>query len=189
MRTTLWMSGLVVVLASVAHSALLVATQAQQQPTALVSTSEDSLKRFLQNYLRKPVSGDDETARYSPAFVDLNGDGTQEVIVYVSGRRWCGTGGCVTLILSEQDSSYSVVTRITITRPPVRVLQDASKGWRSIAVWVQGGGIQPGYEAELRFNGKTYPSNPSVPPARRLPGKVAGEIVVPSSQKGMPLYP
>ena len=42
----------------------------------------------------------------------------------------------------------------------------------------QGGGIQPGYEAELRFDGKTYPANPSVPPARPLKGKPEGEMLI-----------
>jgi hypothetical protein len=170
------------------HSALPVAAHAEQQPAAQPS-KEDSLKRFLQNYLRMPVSSAGETTRYFPAFVDLNGDGIQELIVYVTGERWCGSGGCTTLILAAKDSSYRVVTRVTITRPPIRVLKDASNGWRSIAVWVVGGSSEPGYEAELRFDGRTYPSNPSVPPARRLTGRVAGETVVSSSQDGTPLYP
>jgi hypothetical protein len=44
---------------------------------------------------------------------------------------------------------------------------------------VQGGGIQPGYEAKLSFNGKTYPKNPSVPPAQRLTQQAVGKVVVP----------
>jgi hypothetical protein len=179
----------IVALACIAHSALPVATQAQKQPTARSSTPEDSLRRFLQNYLRMPVSGDDKTTRYFPAFVDLNGDGRQEVIVYVTGRSWCGTGGCVTLILARRDSSYRVVTRVTITRPPIRVLKDTSNGWRTISVWRVGGSPEPGYEAELRFDGRTYPSNPSVPPARQLTRKVTGKIVVPESEEGKLLYP
>jgi hypothetical protein len=45
-------------------------------------------------------------------------------------------------------------------------------------VWVQGGGIQPGYEAELRFDGNAYPSNPSVIPARPLVNRPHGQIVI-----------
>jgi hypothetical protein len=54
---------------------------------------------------------------------------------------------------------------------------------------VGGGGILPGYVAELRFDGKTYPSNPSIPPARRTDGKKTGEVVVPSVDVTVPLYP
>jgi hypothetical protein len=77
----------------------------------------------------------------------------------------------------------------TITQPPIRVLTKASNGWRNIGVWVRGGGIQPGYEAELRFDGKTYPTNPSTPPVRRSPVKVAGQVVIPSSPAWKALYP
>jgi hypothetical protein len=67
---------------------------------------------------------------------------------------------------------------MTITNPPIRVLDQKLNGWHSLGVWVQGGGIQPGYEAELRFNGKSYPKNPSVPPARRADKNLAGEVVI-----------
>ncbi len=156
-----------------------------QKPTAAPSSSaKTSLKRFLQNYL-----GDEgKTAQYSAVFVDLNGDGTQEVIIFVSGRHWCGSGGCLTLILAPNDSSYRVVTRITITRPPIRVLTTKSNGWRNISVWVGGGGIVPGYEAELPFDGKTYPSNPSMPSARQMITK-KGKIVIPESSESETLFP
>lgn len=170
------------------HAALPAATQAQQQPVHTPSsTSEDSLRRFLQGYLRRPLDSDD-TTRYFAALVDLNDDGTDEAIVYITGPRWCGTGGCPTLILAQVGSTYRVVTKTTITQPPIRVLTKASNGWRNIGVWVRGGGIQPGFEAELRFDGKTYPTNPSTPPARRLPIKVAGQVVIPSSPAWKALY-
>jgi hypothetical protein len=157
----------------------------QHQPN---SKQEDSLKLFLQDYLADSRSDERESTRYFPAFVDLKDGGTQEVIVYVTGRSWCGSGGCRTLVLAPKGSSYEVVTHATITRPPIRVLTTKSNGWHDISVWVQGGGIQPGYEAELPFDGKTYPSNPSVPPARRIVQEIAGEVVIPLTGKGIPLY-
>jgi hypothetical protein len=57
-----------------------------------------------------------------------------------------------------------------------------------IGVWVQGGGIQPGYEAVLRFNAHEYPKNPSVPPARRPRGYVKADIVIPVNAKGTAFY-
>ncbi len=163
--------------------------QAQRQPKAASSEEEASLKSFLQNYAGSLPSDHDETTKHLAAFVDLNGDGTNEAIVYVTGRTWCGTGGCFMLILARAGTSWRVVTETTITRTPIRVLTTASNGWRNITVWVQGGGIQPGYEAELRFDGKTYPSNPSVPPARPLTRKMPGRVVLSSSQDGTPLWP
>ena len=177
----------------VAWHALLVAfclAQAQQ-PSAIAfsSSTHESLKTFLQNYLTGPSLGEDKSTRFFAAFADLDGNGAREAIVYITGDGWCGSGGCNTLILEPHGNSWKVVTKITITRPPIRVLDAKSHGWHNIGVWVQGSGIQPGYEAELRYDGKTYPRNPSVPPARRLAGKVPEKVVVPSSQEGEPLYP
>jgi hypothetical protein len=150
---------------------------------------EDSLKRFLQDYVGS--SANDKTTQYFSAFVDLKGDGTHEVIVYLSGDGWCGSGGCTMLVLAPKDFSYKVLTNIPITRPPIRVLATKSNGWHDLAVRVQGGGIARAYEAKLSFNGKTYPTNPSVPPAQRLPKNEAGEVVVPVTaltEGGKPLY-
>jgi hypothetical protein len=158
--------------------------QPKHQPT---SRAEAYLKRFLRDYVGNPGSGDDKTTRYFSAFVDLKDDGTREVVVYLASDGWCGSGGCTTLILAPKDSSYKVITKITITQPPIRVLTSRSNGWHDIGVWVQGGGIQPGYEADLPFDGKSYPRNPSTPPARRLIGKVPGEVVVPVEVEGTPL--
>lgn len=148
------------------------------------SAVEESLKRFLQTVVH------DKTTRYASTFQDLNGDGIPEGIVYLTGSNWCGSGGCTTLVLTRTASSWRIVTKITITQPPIRILRNTSHGWRSIAVWVQGGGIQPGYEAELRFDGKSYPRNPSTPPARRMEGKPPGEVGISTAQvrDAMPLY-
>lgn len=153
-----------------------------QGPDATSPEAEESLKRFLQTL------DNDKTTRYIAAFRDLNGDGKSEAIVYLLGRNWCGSGGCNTLILAPDGSSWRIVSNIRITRPPIRLLTRTSHGWHSLGIWVQGGGIQPGYEAELRFDGKSYPKNPSVPPARRLTGHLEGEVIIPSVQDGKPLY-
>jgi hypothetical protein len=163
--------------------------QVGRGPTAPDAVPEDPLRVFLRSYLRTFPFGDDPTTRYSAAVVDLSGSGKNQAIVYVTGRAWCGTGGCVALILTRSAASYRVVTKLTVTWPPIRVLRSASRGWRSIAVRVAGGGIRPGYEAELRFDGATYPSNPSAPPARRLSGNAPGDVALSGSEEGTLLYP
>jgi hypothetical protein len=186
--------------ASMACLAFLVAAcpaQAQQKPAGSPSTAQDSLKTFLRGYLRTFPGGDDPTTRYSAAFVDLNGDGKPEVIVHVSGRDWCGTGGCTTFILARKDASYRVIGWIPATRTPIRVLASTSHGWRNISAWVRGDAVVQDdtviphrvYEAELRFDGTRYhwrPDDPFNPP---LVGKVAGEVVISGSDAGTLLYP
>jgi len=164
-------------------------SQENRQQRAPSLRSGAPLKQFLQKYLKAPLLHPDKSTRYIDVLVDLNGDGVPEVIVYLTGQSWCGSGGCVLLVLSGRDADYRVVTRLTIARSPIRVLTTSAKGWNDISVWVQGGGIKPGYEALLRFDGQTYPTNPSVPPAQRIIAEVPGKIVLRSSQGSVPLYP
>jgi len=161
---------------------------AQETPRGK-NSGNDSLKLFLQQVHGPAIDDEDKTSEYSVALVDLDGDGIKEAIVHVVGPHRCGTGGCNTLILRRNGSAWRVVTEISITREPIRVLATKSNGWSDLGVWVQGGGIQPGYEALLAFDGKTYPANPSVEPARELTTKVKGTVVLSRTSRKIPLYP
>jgi len=152
-------------------------TLADAQPVVATSYRKESVKRFLQAF------DSDRTARYIAVFYDLTGDGKSEAIIYLMSNGWCGTGGCNTLILQEDASSWRIVSNQTITRPPIRVLVSTSRGWHSIGVWRQGGSPEPGYEAELRFDGQTYRT--IVPQAKNS----AGEVVIASIDRAIPLYP
>jgi hypothetical protein len=156
------------------HVLTLIASEALSLAVAQPDRNRDeaSVRHFLEG-LDKHLNG-----RFLEAFADLNGDGKAEAVVHLTSNAWCGSGGCTTLILVRDGDSWRILTEISITRPPIRALTAKSNGWRNIAVWVRGGGIQPGYEAELRFDGKTYPSNPSAPPARRLTAKADGETLI-----------
>ncbi len=183
---------ILVVMVGVACSALQAdsySAQVEQQPAAPDPLAQASLKRFLQDYAKDLAGGPDSTTRYISVSIDLNGDGTDETIVYVIGQSWCGSGGCPMLILARKGSSYKVMTRVSIVQTPISVLTSVSHDWRDLGVWVRGGSVEPGYEAKLAFDGRTYPRNPSVPPARRLIGKVPSAVLIPSSEGGVPLYP
>jgi len=168
---------------------LMTATCLGQDRVSQDAAADGVLKVFLQNYLKSGSSEFDKTTRYSAAFADLSGAKMPEVVVYVSGRAWCGSGGCSMLVLRPDGASFTVITRTTITRPPIRVLQATTNAWHDLGVRVQGGGILAGYTAVLSFNGKAYASNPTVPPARQLAGDPGGEILISRSAEGFLLYP
>jgi hypothetical protein len=153
-------------------------------------TSEDSLTAFLISYVKNTYGDNIGEVKYFNAFVDLAGNGTKEAVVYLAGPEICGSAGCDTLVLMPDGSTYRVVATIGISRPPIEVLPTSSNGWHDLAVWVQGGGIQSGYEAQLRFNGNTYPNNPTISPATPLEGTTPRQIIIPSFssyQSGQPL--
>src|ERR1051326_5100220 len=78
--------------------------------TLSASMFADSLHQFLQKHLHDAEEPDDKTTEYFAFRVDLNGDGKDEFIVYYTGRTWCGTGGCPTLIIARLGSTYRIVT-------------------------------------------------------------------------------
>jgi hypothetical protein len=143
--------------------------QREHQPT---SEQKAALKSFLERVNGKAIT-------YEAAFVDLQDNGVQEVIVYFTDQGSCGTGGCDALILEPSGSSYKTIAEITLVHSPIRVLRSKSHGWHDITVVVVGGGLQPGYEAKLSFDGKTYPDNPSIAPAQPLSTKATGIVAVP----------
>ena len=147
-----------------------------------------SLKTFLRDYVGSPNSGNNDTTKYFSAFADLRDDGMQEAIVYRTGDAWCGSGGCTALILEPNSSSFHVIAKITIAKLPIRVLATKSNGWHDISVVARVRGVEPTYEAKLSFNGKSYPSNPSVRPAQRLRDKGNGETVIPLEANGIALF-
>ncbi len=154
---------------------LAVAALALSACASAAATASDPLEDFLSDqFANSPGS----TMSYMDAAADLNGDGVNERLVYLTGPGWCGSGGCTLLVLKAKGKSFETVTSIPVTRPPVRVLDSATNGWRDIGVRVEGGGIQPGYEAVLPFDGTSYPRNPTVEPARPSDGTEPGATVI-----------
>jgi hypothetical protein len=126
-------------------------------------TSPDpEIERAIVRVMGDQVTRQDGEVRYYYNRVDLNGDGSFEAIVHLVGPSICGTGGCSTLILQPARSGYRLVSMITVTRTPIIVSQKRTKGWSDLIVYVTGGGITRGYYVALRFNGRTYPDNPTV---------------------------
>ena len=116
-----------------------------------------------------------DVASYKRADADLNGDGRSEAFLYITDPSYCGSGGCTLVVLSPQGRSYRIVLQSTMTQLPIRLLPASTRGWRDIGVTVAGGGITQAYVARLRFNGRRYPANPTVPPAiplRRPSGRL-----------------
>lgn len=93
---------------------------------------------------------------YRHALMDLNSDGTDDAIVLMQGMEWCGSGGCTMLVLKGEDDGYTVTSRSTVTRAPIRASHSLSNGWRDLIVH------SDGTEKLLQSGGSGYPLNPSM---------------------------
>lgn len=145
----------------------------------------------LHRFLSGVYAADRELAadlRYQSAFVDLDGDGRDEAVVRLIGRHFCGSGGCRMHVLKHEAQGWREIAQTTITWPPVRVLHTRTHGWSDLAVKLSGGGIMPGYEARMPFDGRSYPLNPSVPPAEPLRRGTPGRVLISEADEGRLLF-
>ncbi|WP_095012973.1 hypothetical protein [Tsuneonella mangrovi] len=130
---------------------------------AALPASEDArLESFLiqQFVADAPVS-------YRAGRVDLDGDGTDEVLAYVGGPMVCGSGGCPLLVLKDDGKDFKVLTQTSVTQLPVGVLDSRTNGMRDLWVTIGGGGAEGG-TVKLAWDGKSYPTNPTVDPATKI---------------------
>jgi hypothetical protein len=141
-----------------------------------VSFTNVALGAALQAYA--PKTGDD-VKTFEPrrtACADLNGDGIRDALVLLQGPYWCATGGCTLLVFKSFRDGFTFISKSTLIPPPLLASNARTKGWRDLVVEVSGGGMAP-KKVALKFNGSTYPLNPSVQPALPKNTCVSGETV------------
>ncbi len=97
----------------------------------------------------------DENFTYASKYVDLNGDGRDEIIVWIPEDNMGGTSGYPILVLSKTAKGYRKLMDIDQGWTPVIALHSTQNGWRNIAIQIGGGGAEWQYLI-YKFNGKTY---------------------------------
>jgi hypothetical protein len=163
---------------------LLLALAAVATPAAAQPSRDAALRAFLQDRFAEDRAAYPDT-RYVLAWADLDGDRRPEALVYLISGSSCGTGGCTLYIYTPEQGSWYQHGSLTVTNPPILVLNTRTRGWRDLAVRVRGGGARP-HDAIVRHGRITYQSNPSLAPA--LARRPAGRIVIPASDRGRPLF-
>lgn len=127
--------------------------------------SETESDKNLEIAIKKEfdISLNEENIRYYYNKVDLNEDGIPEVFVFLVGPFVCGTGGCSGVIFKVENGEYKTLSRFSLVRNPVIISNSKTNGYKDIIMYVAGGGIES-FFAELKYDGTTYPSNPSIQP-------------------------
>ncbi|WP_148301426.1 hypothetical protein [Asaia prunellae] len=126
-------------------------------------TQISSLKDGISSALLHSISEDEwKNSNILISRVNMN---IQEntIIAYLDGTNYCGSGGCTTLILSygKENNKLRLVSRLTVVKLPIILLQSSSHGWRDMAVHVSARDEKSSF-AVLRFDGQKYPGNPSI---------------------------
>lgn len=135
--------------------------------------TDPKLTQAIESYLKK--QGDDpKKAKYKIAEIDLNGDKKKDALVLLEGMMWCGTGGCTMLVFQQAKDGFRMVSSIPLVREPVIVSETSTKGWRDIQVYVSKVG-----NVLLKFNGSSYPANPSLETPLPATTKTRGVEVFP----------
>ncbi|MEM9404733.1 MAG: META domain-containing protein [Acidobacteriota bacterium] len=158
---------------------------AVEQPDAAV---EDAL-RAAEAEIGEEIVGEGPESRYAFARFDLNDDGNEEVVAYLLGPYFCGSGGCTLHLLTRDGETYRSLGRFPLSRLPLIVSAEATDGWRDVYRPESGGGAASSF-VRHRFDGTSYTaavrlSGESPPEGRRvLGGEVAFDSAHPLAPSG-----
>lgn len=153
------------------------------------NSSEDAqFKRWLVHYLKtdREYKDDDDFTNliFGYALVDLNGDGRNEAVAYLSDADLCGSSGCDLEIFKRGPSGWQPLgLAFGNTRTPIRLLPTRTHGWRDLSGWQYGGGVDRPFESWISL----YPrkSDPKRPDA--VPRQIRGRIII--ERANVPLFP
>ncbi|OAZ04399.1 hypothetical protein [Flavobacterium succinicans] len=119
------------------------------------------LKKLYKDDLAKNFI-DDNSKKFIFFEYDLNEDGKKEILVGLTGGYFCGTGGCTQLLLNDQGN---IITQFSVSGNPVVIDTNKTNGWKDLFIY------SGSKYRVVKFNGKTYPSNPSIlPELKVIPG-------------------
>ena len=124
-------------------------------PSSIDDLMSKNIVNFLtQSYLKDDLQFLTENDRKFQFYkIDLNNDGKEEYFIRFMSSYFCGTGGCTFLLL---DRYSELITKFTVMDAPIYVSKDMVNGWSKL-IAKSGENFK-----ELVFDGKSYPSNPSI---------------------------
>jgi hypothetical protein len=164
--------------------ALIVAALVSSTAIAEARTRQAADEALLKQAVQRETRSERGSVRsYQVGWTDLNGDGRPDAIIRLSNSDYCGSGGCDLKIYERTAKGFKSLGSTSITQWPIKVLDTHHRGRRDISVYVEGGGVIRGYTARLQFDGRSYPPNASVPPARPMkhsPGRTLIDHPTPS---------
>lgn len=150
---------------------------------------ERAIRQSVADYRRSVVGANEQRwGRYVHAASDLDGDGREEVLVYLMGSFFCGTGGCNLQVYRTTPQGYALVNNFPISRLPVVAAETRSNGWRDLWRLESGGGAPASYVRHV-FDGKRYREKERIPAEQGMPKGLAVLSGNPTFADGVVLRP
>ena len=136
------------------------AEQDEQNYNVLEEYSEDDeypeLAAFLTEYYQIPEEECKET-RYYYNYIDLNEDGTDEIVAVTIGDTISDTRGDVALILRPgENGQFEVLGAFSEIHTPVMISDDLENDWHKIIFPIYGGGQESGFISAVYTEGMGY---------------------------------
>lgn len=110
-------------------------------------------KMFKDDLSKKLIDG--QSRKFKVFEHNINEEPKKEIFVGLTGSYFCGSGGCTVLLLNPEGE---LITKFTVTEYPILIADTFTMGWKDLILHSQG------KDHLIKFNGKTYPSNPSIQP-------------------------
>ncbi len=129
----------------------------------------EKVRRFLHETFKSDLDKnvlDSASRKFCFFEFDLNEDGAREVFVGLSGPYFCGTGGCTLFLLNN---AGQLINKFTVAGMPVIIGKNKTKGWTDLIIYSNR------KDRVVQFDGKQYPSNPSLQPVLEV--KPSDELV------------
>ena len=122
-----------------------------------VTVSENTIAQWVDSKIlaAEGLSLKQDNIRYLTGNADLNRDGSAEHFVLIQNSYFCGSGGCTAIIF---DNTGNIISQMSVVKPPVLLADSTSNGWQDFMVWSNGA------FRLMKYNGNSYPTNPSVEP-------------------------
>jgi|GEM_PF-1556012 len=138
-------------------------TLSSSPSAAAESVKNPEVEKAIIDYYQIPDS-DLSSTHYRYSYVDLNDDGTKEILAVISGPYTSGTGGDSALWLSAGES-MRVLQSFTLIHTPVIVSDSLTNGYHDLILTRSGGGAKT-ETVSLKYSGKKYTSVSDAEPVK-----------------------
>lgn len=153
---------------AMAWASVLVSAQAQPRFTpGKLLDFQPGTPKMAASFARVPDAQDLVTGRFVVATADLNDDGGSEVILQSADSEYCGSGGCLTVVLAIQPGGKKTAMLLSQNLDSSLAVTNEKVGaYRALASVMEDGKIQVGDKKGTPLHGRqmVYPMAVKAPP-------------------------